>query len=362
MEAMSYPRKIRLWTIQWIAPALLIAIATCACDGERISAEPSELALGRKLFADPQLSLDGQVSCATCHDAGRFFTDRRTTSIGVHRRGGTRNSPSLLDVGAMRSFFWDGRETRLEDAVLQPLSNSAEMGLTSAQAAVAKITADPSYAPLLERLRGDFDEGALADALSGYLRSLPPVRSRYDLHATNTTMLSPDERDGLALFQGKAACSECHRIEGQPASFTDHRFHHAGIGFERAAGAVAQTMTKLTTARARKTPIGELILADPQIAELGRFAVTQRPEDLGAFRTPTLRNIANTAPYMHDGSIATLQEAVEREIYYRSLARGRPISLTVTEQRQLLAFLQALSAPADDTGRAAHAGAESAAP
>ena len=106
---------------------------------------------------------------------------------------------------------------------------------------------------------------------------------------------------------------------------------------------MAEMLDRLETNRQKGLPIGNAVLVDADLAELGRFAVTQRPEDLGAFRTPTLRNVARTAPYMHDGSIATLEEAIDRELYYRGLARGRPISLTVDERRQLGAFLHMLN-------------------
>jgi cytochrome c peroxidase len=114
------------------------------------------------------------------------------------------------------------------------------------------------------------------------------------------------------------------------------------VGFERISGNVSETLKKLQSKMDQSVPISELVLSDPDFSALGRLAVTGRPGDLSAYRTPTLRNVSLTAPYMHDGSVPTLEEAVQREIYYRSLARGNPISLTVEEQRDLISFLKSL--------------------
>jgi len=329
------------------AAGLLAALAACAPAADDGARAQARIALGQRLFGDPQLSADGRLSCAGCHVAARAFTDGRPVSIGVGGAQGTRNAPSVSDVALMTHFFWDGRETRLEDVVLQPFTNPVEMGLTDRAALLARVSQDREYLRLLASAYGDdrVEAGRLITALSAYLRSLPLTPTRYDRHrgAGPGAALSPDEAAGLALFAGKAGCADCHRLQGSPAALTDNRFHHTGVGFEQVAGNVAAMLRELDELQRQGKPIGEAVLASPQIAQLGRFAATRRSADLGAFRTPSLRDVAATAPYMHDGSIATLAEAVEREIYYRSLARGRPISLTVEEQRQVLAFLDALS-------------------
>jgi cytochrome c peroxidase len=328
---------------------LLTALTACAPAADDNAGADARIALGQRLFEDPQLSADGRLSCAGCHASALRFTDGRPVSIGVGGAQGTRNAPSVNDVGLMTSFFWDGRETRLEDVVLQPFTNPVEMGLADRAALIARVSQGREYRRLLASAYGDdrVEAGRLVAALSAYLRSLPLTPTRYDLHRASEpgAALSADEAAGLALFAGKAGCADCHRLEGAPAALTDNRFHHTGVGFEQVAGNVAAMLQQLDELQRQRKPIGEAVLASPQIAQLGRFAATRRSADLGAFRTPSLRDVASTAPYMHDGSIASLAEAVEREIYYRSLARGRPISLTVEEQRQLLAFLQTLSTP-----------------
>lgn len=328
---------------------LFLAMALMACEQQaaRNNRESAMVALGHRLFDDKRLSADGSLSCASCHIASRHFTDERPVSVGIHGAKGTRNAPSLQDVRLMSTFFWDGRDARLEDVVLQPFTNPVEMGLADRTTLMKKLSEDAGYRPLLKSAYGDeaVDADRITTALSAYLRSLPLKPTLYDRHLASKgdVPLSDDQAAGLVLFRGKAACAECHHPTGTPATFTDNRFHHTGIGFEQVAGNIAAMLQRLDRLQKQRKPIGEAILSDVEIAELGRFAVTRRPTDLGAFRTPSLRDVASTAPYMHDGSITTLPEAIEREIYYRSLARGRPITLTVDEQRQLLAFLETLS-------------------
>lgn len=340
-------------SIGTITTALLSAVLLLGCNRETAATNSDSVALGRRLFHDASLSADGRVSCASCHRAERLFADGRSVSVGVHGRSGTRNAPSLLDVGSLSPLFWDGREADLDHAVLQPFTNPVEMGLRDLDQLAERLRRDKTY-PLPAQLNaGTTDRTAdthwIAAALGAYLRTLKSSPSRFQQHLENPTSvaLDADEVQGLSLFRGKAECVSCHHLESATPTFTDQRFHHTGIGFEQVAGKVAPLAAEL--AALPKRQLAERILSDPDVAELGRFAATRRPSDLGAFRTPSLRNVADTAPYMHDGSIDTLEGAVEREVYYRSLARGRPISLTVEEQRQLVAFLRTLSAPS--TGR-----------
>lgn len=139
-------------------------------------------------------------------------------------------------------------------------------------------------------------------------------------------------------------------MNGTPAAFTDNRFHHSNVGIDRLTGKVGTTIESFKTKREQGIPVAELVLSDPDIAALGRFAISGQGSDLAAYRTPTLRNVTRTPPYMHDGSVRSVEEAIQREIYYRSLARGKPISLTAREQNDLYAFLHAL----DDLPNNAH--------
>jgi cytochrome c peroxidase len=153
--------------------------------------------------------------------------------------------------------------------------------------------------------------------------------------------LTAQAREGLIFFQGKAECASCHRLTD--GRFTDSQFHHSGIGLIDIDGNLGQLASVALRRKLDVTTMGSAVGEDAKLSALGRFLVSHQAEDIGAFRTPSLRNVAVTAPYMHDGSIATLEQAVDVEIYYRGLSTGRPISLTVEERKDLLAFLQSLT-------------------
>jgi cytochrome c peroxidase len=261
---------------------------------------PEKIATGRRLFFDAALSADGKVSCATCHDPARAFTDGRVIAQGVHSAKGTRNTPTLINAGHGRLFFWDGRADSLEAQALQPMINPKEMGLSEAE-----ISA-----------RARMPIADVVAALASYMRTIRSSESRFDyFRAGQPEMLTEDERAGHELFRGRAQCVTCH---GGP-NFTDDRFHNTGVG-----------------------------LRDGVPTDLGRFEISQDERDRGAFKTPTLRDVALTAPYMHDGSIATLESVIE--FYSKGGGRSpyldqrvRPFSLTGAEKQQLVAFLRTLS-------------------
>jgi cytochrome c peroxidase len=343
------PRNGRHQTAMLACLALVAAtLAISACGTDQHDTATARIALGQTLFHDMRLSADGKTSCASCHRAELAYTDGAAVSTGTGGQRGTRNAPSLLDSRFMTHFFWDGRATTLEAAVLQPLTNPLEMGLPDQRAVLARLAQDERYAALLPAASTEDTDGmqAVAASLAAYIRALPAPPTRYETYLRTRgaqAALSDDEREGLALFSGKAGCIDCHRLDGAPATTSDQRFHHAGIGFDQVAGNVAALLDVLDRQKREGKALGDSILSDVRLAELGRFAVTRTPQDLGAFRTPSLRTVADTAPYMHDGSIADLPSAVEHEVYYRNLARNRPISLTAAEKHELVLFLQALS-------------------
>lgn len=261
--------------------------------------------LGQELFFDKRLSRDQSLACASCHDPAHGFTDARPVAIGVLGRRGSRRVPSLLNRGYGASFFWDGRVRTLEEQVLQPIANPLEMDLPLEEA-VARLR--PKVGTVEE----------LSHALASYVRTILSGDSPYDRYlAGERAALSAIELEGLRLFRGKANCASCHL----GPNLTDELFHNTGIGFRDGA------------------------FADP-----GRFEVTRDPRDLGAFKTPTLRGIAERAPYMHDGSLATLEEVIEH--YDRGGIANpnldediRPLHLTADEKRAIVAFLNALTGP-----------------
>jgi cytochrome c peroxidase len=277
---------------------------------------PARVALGRSLFFDTRLSADGSIACATCHDPARAFSDGRAASVGVFGRAGPRSAPALINRGYGGAFFWDGRAASLEAQVLQPIDNPLELGSGRDQVVARLGSIDEYRRAFSAAFDGPVTSDTLARALAGYVRSILSGNSRADRFASGDShALTAEEREGLRVFRGKGNCTACHA----GPLFSDERFHNTGIAW--------------------RTGIP---------SDDGRFAVTGRPADRGAFKTPTLREVARTAPYMHDGSVATLGEVID--IYDRGGianpqrdAELRPLHLTPAEKQALEAFLRALS-------------------
>jgi cytochrome c peroxidase len=311
------------------------------------SQTPEKVALGHSLFGDKRLSVDGTVSCSTCHQPERAFTDGRTVAQGAGQRAGTRNTPTLLNSAYLTSLFWDGRRGSLEEQAADPLINPVEHGLKDHSELLATVKADAAYAAGFRAAFGTAPEAIAIEhvvkALAAFERMLVLGDSPFDRYryGGEPSALSAAQVRGLGLFTDRARCTACHTIGTESALFTDQEFHTLGIGQAR----VQPHLAERTTHFVRLSPAerGQSILSDPEVAELGRFAVTLKPGDIGRFRTPSLRNVALTAPYMHDGSVPTLAEAVERELYYRGLEAGRPLVLTPQEKADLVAFLQSLT-------------------
>ena len=305
------------------------------------------VSLGARLFADRRLSGDGQISCATCHQPERAFSDGRPVARGIGGQLGSRNTPSLVNASRSTTFSWEGRRTSLEDQVLDPFLNSREHGLTNEQALLELLAVDSD---LLADFQRTFQRGMgkvlslehVALALACFVRTLVADDSTFDrfMYKGEHAALTEGQRRGLKLFRGRGQCASCHLIGDKDAPLTDGQFHalHLEAGLRRHLPALVP-LVKATP----REQLGELIASRPDIAALGRFLVTLDPSDIGRFRTPSLRNVALTAPYMHDGSVPTLARAVEREIYYRSAEVARPVSLTPSERDDLVAFLESLT-------------------
>jgi cytochrome c peroxidase len=313
---------------------------------------PAKIALGEKLFFDPRLSRDGATSCASCHRPAQAFSDGNAVARGANGQHGLRNTPSLLNAALQTSLFWDGRRASLESQALDPLLNMREHGLPDAQAILRLISENKTYAAAFLRAfpaSTTIDTTQVAQALASYQRTLLAGNSSFDryYYQHEQQALSPAAIRGLALFRGRAGCASCHTIGEQSALFSDQEFHSLGNklqGKRLAALSLSWMRTKTL-----QISYDQATLSEPEIAELGRFLATGEPRDLGAFRTPSLRNVARTAPYMHDGSVATLEDAIELEMYYRSSRPGQPpLVLTAQEKADLVSFLQALNSPAQD--------------
>jgi len=339
-----------------LAIMLFILPTTFAASASKMSADAAnegdsdvEIRLGQRLFFDTSLSRDGRTSCATCHRSENYFADERSLSRGVDGAIGTRNAPSLLNAIRHSTFFWDGRRASLEELVLDPITNPIEMGLRDGVELCSRLRGQPtSVAAFVQAYPGPgtaITPDHVRASLSAYVRSLGSGRNAYDRYRGDPKRypLEHEARQGLDLFAGKAGCSACHRLDGTPATFADDSYHHSDIGrvqIERHLPALTSTVREENL---QGEALGRRVAADAHWAALGRFVVTHDPKDIGAIRTPSLRNVAVTAPYMHDGSIATLADAVNIEIYYRGISRTHPTILTADEQKALLAFLSALT-------------------
>lgn len=295
---------------------------------EPARAEPpaAEVVLGERLFGDPRLSVDGSVSCATCHQRSRAFTDGRPAAVGVGAQVGPRNTPAIANVAYAPIYMWDGRAATLEDVVRGALTNPAEMGMTAADVP-RRLGTDGAEFEAAIRARPDI--GSVSRALAAYLLSLRAGGSAVDrfLYCDDAAALTAQQRTGLELFAGRAHCVRCHVFEHEATSplgrglalFTDNRFHNVGAGPGR---------------------------------DRGRAGVTGRSGDEGAFKTPSLRNVALTAPYMHDGNLPTLRAVVD----FYNLGGGHragvdpdivPLNLDATDIDALVAFLEALTSPVE---------------
>ncbi|MHB8816468.1 MAG: cytochrome-c peroxidase [Steroidobacteraceae bacterium] len=306
--------------------------------------------LGMRLFFDSHLSGNGKVSCATCHMPARGFTDGRPLAVGINGQHGTRNTPTLWNSAYLNSFFWDGRSRSLAGQAHNPLFDSREQGLRNPQQLLDTLRHDPIYRGAFQRA---FGAGAsaisvsnVAYALAAYESTLIAGDSPFDryFYGHDPRAMSAAAIRGLAIFRGRAGCATCHTITTKYALLTDNRFHDEGVGMDQIAAFLAATSVRVV--RTPPALLDDLVTSDPRVAALGRFVITKNPRDIGRFRTPTLRNVALTAPYMHDGSVPTLDQAVDFEIYYRGLRSKRPLILTPNERSDLVTFLDSLTSPA----------------
>jgi cytochrome c peroxidase len=335
------------------APPLGLPPVALPPEGEVTAAR---VALGRKLFMDRRLSANGTMSCAMCHIPEQGFTSHELgASIGVEGRSLRRNAPTVLNVAYVLDLFHDGREPALETQALAPLIARDEMANPSLGAVVARLRALPDYAGLFEAA---FGAGPSPDrigrALAAWQRTLLAAESPFDRwRFQGEPALTPEQIRGFELFSGKAGCAACHTLAPDHALFTDHLFHDTGTGWRRdVLRAADPAPTLVEIAPGVRIPVPQTVIRSvgrPPQPDQGRIEATGRPEDLWRFRTPSLRNVAVTAPYLHDGSLPTL-EAVVR--YYDAGGapspgldpRIRPLELTEAEIRALVAFLESLTA------------------
>jgi cytochrome c peroxidase len=311
---------------------------------------PAKIELGRKLFFDARLSADGRISCASCHDPKLAFADGRAVAEGISGRRGARNSPSLLNAMFNTGQFWDGRADTLEDQAVQPLVNPLEMGNSSYDDVVNRLRAIPEYSAEFRSVFGaELKIELIGKAISAYERTLVSGDAPFDRFITgDQSAISEAARRGFALFRGRARCSRCHTFNDATPFFTDFNYHNTGVAanhpnFDKLS---RQAYAAIETDKAREV-IDELAKQEGG-QELGRVLITYQVLDIGSYRTPSLRNIALTAPYFHDGSAKTLADVVS---FYNKGGRQNinlewdlgALALTEDEQRDLAAFLESLT-------------------
>ncbi len=321
---------------------------------------PEKVELGDKLFHDTRFSYTGEVSCATCHDREKGFTDNLPVSEGIRKLKGTRSAPTVINAAYLKTQFWDGREPTLESQSAQPFLNPVEMGLENHEPILKIVRNDPEYLALFKKAFGKTgDEITMVEveqAIATFERTVIGGNSPFDRYyfGGDKTAMSPAAIRGLEIFIGQGRCVSCHVIEQTQALFTDNRFHMIGV----AAHQMPQDLDELSAAvedvKKRGTDIA--VLSNVKTSSLGRYAVTRDLTDIGAFKTATLRNIALTAPYLHDGSAKTLEEVVqfynnggrleETDPVPELLSGGiRPLNLTPEQEADLVEFLKALTSP-----------------
>jgi len=323
---------------------------------------PEKIALGDKLFHDKRFSANGEVSCSTCHEQAKAFTDNLRVSRGINELTGTRNAPTVINAAYMRTQFWDGREPSLERQSTQPFVNPVEMGLPDHGPILTVIRGDDDYTAAFRQVfgvsPGEIGMDHVSAAIASFERTVVAGDSPFDryFYGGETDALSEEAKRGFAVFTGKGRCVSCHRIEQMQALFTDNRFHNIGVGFKNIRGKEAETAHEFVKEKSRGADVDVTVLTKQNMSELGRFAVSENLTEVGSFKTATLRNIALTAPYMHDGSLKTLEDVVdfyanggrEKESDPRSdfLSGGiRVLDFGDEEKSDLVAFLKSLTSP-----------------
>ncbi len=307
-------------------------------------ATPAKVALGKKLYFDKRLSIDDTVSCATCHDPEKGFADGKKVGEGIKGQKGTRNSPTVLNAAFYELQFWDGRAKTLEEQAKLPIINPLEMGMPSHKAVEEKLRNIPEYKKEFKEVfkTEKFTIDHIAKAIAAFERTLISVKSPFDrFMAGNKGAISPAAQAGWELFNKKARCNTCHGFVPSNPFFTDNKFHNIGV-------AMKDAKFEPLAREAQKGVSTEALAFKEGVAELGRYIVTRERKDIGAFKTSGLRNIALTAPYMHDGSEPTLEAVIE---FYNkggvpnpNIDGGMvPLNLTDEEKGKLVEFLKSLT-------------------
>ncbi|MEJ2658082.1 MAG: cytochrome c peroxidase [Desulfobacterales bacterium] len=311
--------------------------------------------LGRKLFFDRRLSLNETMSCAMCHIPEQGFTNNElATAVGIEGRTVRRNAPTIYNVAFFSNIFHDGRDTRLEFQIWQPMLAFNEMANPSIGYVVEKIRGLLDYKGLFESAFAGRGPGVetIGMAIASYERAIVSGNSPFDrwYFGKQEPAITESAKRGFNFFTGKAGCAVCHVIQKDHALFTDDRFHNTGLGWKFSTGG-DQAQIPVQVAPGVKILVPKKVIdsvGTPPPSDLGRYEVTQDPVDRWRYKTPTLRNVALTAPYMHNGVFGTLKEVVS--FYNKGGIPNpqldpviRPLGLTDSEMADIVAFLESLT-------------------
>lgn len=321
----------------------------------------AKVQLGRKLFFDRRLSLNDTFSCAMCHIPEQGFTSNELAmAVGIEGRSVRRNSPTIYNVAYSKVLFHDGREDKLEQQIWGPILAKNEMGNPSVGRLLNKIRAIKEYDGLFESAfnRKGLSMETLGMALASYERTLVSGDSGFDRwhFGGDEEAISASAKRGYDLFTGKAGCSNCHTIDQDYALFTDQRLHNTGLGYRVSMG-VTPKAEKVIIAPGVTIDLAQSIIdqvAEPLPPDVGLYEVTQDPRDRWKYKTPSLRNVALTAPYMHNGSLGSLREVVD---FYNTGGVPnelldplvKPLHLSEQEKQDLVSFLNSLTGSNVDT-------------
>jgi cytochrome c peroxidase len=314
---------------------------------------PEKISLGQRLFFERRLSVDGTVSCSTCHDPQLAFTDRKPLSVGIKGRVGQRNAPTILNALYNKTQFWDGRVNTLEEQAANPIVNAFEMGDPNLDAAVAQIASVEEYQQAFQRVFGGAPNGLdLLRAIASYERTQLSFDSPFDhFIAGDTNAIDASAKRGWELFNTQARCIKCHALtetQRDVTVFTDNDFHNIGIGIIRH-NVVALARQAEQLIKSGDTAGIDRAAIQTDMSALGRFLITKKEKDTASFKTPDIRNVLLTGPYFHDGSQATLWDVIDHYNKGDGLQNPfldediQPLALTETDIDDLVAFMASLT-------------------
>ena len=314
---------------------------------------PEKISLGQRLFFERRLSVDGTVSCSTCHDPQLAFTDRKPLSVGIKGRVGQRNAPTILNALYNKTQFWDGRVNTLEEQAANPIVNAFEMGDPNLDAAVAQIASVEEYQQAFQRVFGRAANGPdLLRAIASYERTQLSFDSPFDRFiAGENNAIDASAKRGWELFNTQARCNKCHALTDSQRDvtvFTDNDFHNIGIGIIRH-NVVALARQAEQLIKSGDTAAIDRAAIQTDMSALGRFLITKKEKDTASFKTPDIRNVLVTGPYFHDGSQATLWDVIDHYNKGDGLQNPyldediQPLALTETGIDDLVAFMASLT-------------------